>query len=109
MLLLFLFVACPKQIVINAERTCNLTLKVDSVCEGYVRSKYVITDESNQQQTAILMPGDEVTIRIVPGRFEMKRISFAAPDQIFSNGFKFEKATSSNFCDEKFTNQLICD
>lgn len=109
MLLLFLFVACPKHIVINTERTCNLTLKIDVTCEGYDRSKYIIADESNQQQIVVLMPGDEVTIQIVPGRFEMKRISFAAPDQIFPNGFKFEKATSSNFCDEKFTNQLICD
>lgn len=111
-LLLFL-IGCAKSVPVSsidaAQLDCALTLKIDATCRGYDRSRYKISDSSGLVQEAVLYPGNEVTIFISSGRFEIERASLAAPGFVFPSGFKNEKTTTSNVCDQKFTNTLICD
>lgn len=88
---------------------CPLTVKVDASCLNYERLKYKVVDSTGLTQSFVLYPGEEFTIDIASGRFEIKRISFAGPGFVFPNGLKREKTTTNNFCEEKFTTQLFCD
>lgn len=109
--LFILLVGCVKSPVLPIApfTYCDLTIKVDATCVGYDESRYHVKDGFGNIRKAVLKPGTEATLNIVSGRFEMERVSFAAPGHVFANGFKYEKTESSNICDEKFTSQLICD
>lgn len=108
--MLFFLIACPKPVAVSlSQQSCTFTIKVDENCSGYKFSRYRVFDENGHTHLTDLKPGEETTFQIPEGRFVMRRTSFAAPGKVFEDGFKIEKAEYFNFCEDKFTNQLVCD